>query len=332
MECLIRRRYGLPSGEPLSFIALEDGIFTYTFSSTEGYGQQSIEYIKNNGASVSEDWEASKVVDINVQRGDKVMWYGNSFTLYWENMEHNGTYPRFSSTASFSITGNIMSLAKGRSFSVWNTLAGCSPFEELFKDCEKLINVDGLILPSEISTYNYPSGYMYLCRAYKSMFENCIGLITVNMSDIPSFGDSLCQRMFSGCTSLEVAHFSVGNPSSVVHTYSLEEMFNGCVSLEEPPSLNFSGFAYERSYIDNKGTVHRATLYPNYCLRKMFYGCEKLSKLDFLIHPSSIPSSVTSPFENWLYGTAKNTVGEINVGNTQVPSSWIPSNWTQKTN
>ena len=193
---------------------------------------------------------------LNVTAGQNVYFKGDLFAC---NRDSSGNYPggigTFSSTCKFNASGNTMSLffednfINKKSFDgipngYQQTYAG-GLLARLFKNCDKIINANNLILPATaLYTYSFydkhwESDESNSCKfVYYEMFMNCTSLVSAPQ-DLPAKGqiaDNVYQRMFYGCTSLSVTPQI--NPLIVqIGGDALKEMFKNCTSLEYAPII-----------------------------------------------------------------------------------------------
>ena len=95
------------SQDYLTFVALEDGTFTFT-----PRNNKVINYSIDNGTT----WIEGNSIEVN--NGDKVLWKGTMTSDYY------GGIGKFSSTAEFDIQGNAMSLLYGDNYKGQTDLTG----------------------------------------------------------------------------------------------------------------------------------------------------------------------------------------------------------------
>ena len=289
--------------EYLTFVALEDGTFTFTPQNSNV-----ISYSTNNG----ENWTQGNSVSVN--SGDKVLWKG---TMTPANYNGIGT---FGSSGNFDVQGNVMSLLFGDNYKGQTDLTGKNfVFYSLFSQNTKVVNAKNLSLPATTLTdYCYTnmfSGCTSLVNApelpattlvyncYSGMFYGCTNLTTAPELHATTLASSCYSGMFSGCTNLTTA------PALTATTLAsgcYEIMFDGCTSLTTAPELP-------------------ATTLANYCYYGMFNGCTSLNYIKAMF--TTTPS--TSYTKNWVNGVSatgtfvKNSAAQWNVtGVNGVPSGW----------
>lgn len=131
-----------------------------------------------------------------------------------------GTYEArgtITSTSSFIVYGNIMSLLYDDNFVGQTTLLEDDTFKELFWS-NPLTSAENLVLPATTLAYG----------CYRNMFFNCSSLTTAPELPATTLTDSCYYGMFGGCTILETA--------PVLSATTLAEacyanMFGDCTSL-----------------------------------------------------------------------------------------------------
>lgn len=203
------------SKQYLTLIAKSDGTFKFSGSSNSSTAN-TIQYSTNNG----EIWsEASQVVEVNVQNGDKILWKGEMTPLNVSPPTSFGGVGYFSaSTASFDIEGNIMSLLYGDNFVGQVDLSGRNyAFRNLFQNT-KCVNADNFILPATTLAPN----------CYECMFKGCTYLTTAPQLLATTLSDACYNAMFRDCTSLSTAP-SLLSTTLVGGCYWV--MFSGCSNL-----------------------------------------------------------------------------------------------------
>ena len=194
------------SQDYLTFVALEDGTFTFTPTSSNV-----ISYSTDNGGT----WTQGNSVSVNSD--DKVLWKGT--------MTPSQGIGTFSSTANFDVEGNAMSLLFGDNYKEQTDLTGKNfAFYNLFYDNTKVINAKNLSL-SATTLVRY---------CYTSMFEGCTNLITVPKLPATTLEVSCYNFMFKNCTSLIIAPEL---PATTLTNGCYSMMFNGCTSLVTAPEL-----------------------------------------------------------------------------------------------
>ena len=209
-----------------------------------------------------------------------------------------------SSTASFNIEGNIMSLLYGDDFIDKITFEDDYIFPSLFKETN-VVNAHNLILPA----MTLP------CGAYSEMFRGCTSLITapeLPATTLPEYQNSSedgCYNfMFYGCTSLTTAPSIL--PATKLKKCCYNYMFYGCTSLTTAPVLPAT------TLVDN-------------CYSGMFYGCTKLNYIKAMF--TTAPSRTHT--YSWVSGVSasgtfvKNASADWDVsGVNGIPTGWTVQN------
>lgn len=286
--------------------------FTATESGTFKFSGNSISYSLNSGST----WTtlASDTNSPTVSAGSKIMWKATGLNPTTDGIG------RFSSTGSFTVEGNAMSLLFGDNYVAKFSFSGKNfAFRNLFSGCTGITSAENLILPATtLSTYCYANmfkGCSNLEKApklpaakmetycYQGMFANCSKLKTSPELKVETLSTYCYQGMFSGCTSLTTAPvLSV----LTLQNYCYSSMFAGCTSLTTAPVLP-------------------ATSLTSNCYREMFSGCTKLNYIKAMF--TTTPA--TTYTRNWVNGVAstgtfvKNSAATWNVtGNYGVPTGW----------
>ena len=255
-----------PLETPLTFKISSGG--TIVWATTDSSVSKTIDYKLNNGNWVSIT-ATTAGVKINVNTGDKIR-FRSSNTSYSDNASSYSTFG--SSTASFEVEGNIMSLINPTNFATATTLGSKYTFNGLFNGCTGLTSAENLVLPATTLAEG----------CYYSMFTNCAKLTTAP-KELPS--DTLTTncyaQMFWNCKSLtKVPKLS----ATKLATYCYSSMFAGCKSLITVPELPATTLATNCYYNMFKNCTSLttaptlpATTLANSCYRDMFYGCTSLA-------------------------------------------------------
>ena len=319
----------------LTFVALEDGTFTFRMSEKlTTAAVPSMSYSTDNGKTWTTvqniDNKAVTVTTPTITSGNKVLWKSNA-VQYSINPDPypggNMGQSSFSSTSTYNIEGNIMSLMYGDDFKGKTSFKTpisngyrAGTFCQLFTNNQNIISVDHLVLPAttlEIRCYEemfkgctslttapvLPATTLVGDNSYSSMFEGCTSLTTAPELPATTLGIRCYESMFKGCTSLTTAPVL---PATTLEIECYVSMFSGCTSLTTAPEL-------------------LATTLTNRCYEAMFKGCTKLNyiKAMFITTPSASYAS------NWVNGVAatgtfvKNSAATWNVrGVNGIPSGW----------
>ena len=254
------------SSEYLTFEVLEPGVFKFTGD----FGN--VDYSIDNGTT----WTTLTSNDYTetLNTGTIVIWRG-SLTTTGNTAKGIG---KFYSSGSFNVMGNALSLVYNDNFSQYNALPICTTsggdnyaiFNNLFKDCTKLIRSDKLSLPTSIS---------YAC--YWAMFQNCTSLITPPKLPATTLYGLCYYSMFKNCSSLKIAP---NLPATILNGSCYGSMFEGCTSLTTPPELPATTLATSCYSYMFKGCTSlltapelpATTLYAT-CYGNMFEGCTSLT-------------------------------------------------------
>ena len=285
-----------------TFVALEDGTFTFG-------GYNSIYYSLDNGQT----WETleADVASPVIRAGEKIIWKAVSSTLSEDERFSDfdtigpGDYSGigiFSSTGQFNVEGNIASLVAGDYFtdsSLMNLDSYQSNyFQELFMECNTLINAENLILPYNSIIYRY----------YCSMFSSCTNLVTAPKLPAMILDLECYSGMFNGCSSLTSA------PELPVTTLAqgcYNAMFYDCTSLMTAPELPATTLVYS-------------------CYQYMFQNCTNLNYIKCLATDMSAKDCTTG----WVEGVASTGtfIKASNTTNWETGDDGIPEGWTVETN
>ena len=282
-----------PLEKPLTFNISSGG--TIVWATTDSSVSKTIDYKLNNGNWVS--ITATKAgVKINVNTGDKIRFRGSN-TSYSDNASSYSTFG--SSTASFEVEGNIMSLINPTNFATATTLGSKYTFNGLFNGCTGLTSAENLVLPAttlaEGCYYSMFTNCAKLTKApkelpsdtlktncYAQMFWNCKSLTKVPKLSATKLATYCYSSMFTNCTSLTTA---TELPATTLATNCYNSMFKGCSSLTTAPALpatTLAQYCYGSMF---KGCTSLttapelpATTLEYQCYNSMFYGCTKLTQ------------------------------------------------------
>ena len=190
----------------------------------------------------------------------------------------------FTSTGTFSVSGNPMSLASGSS--LINATMVDYQFMRLFNGCTGLTNAEDLELPATALT-NY---------CYQGMFQGCTSLTGVPTLPATTLANWCYHSMFAGCTSLTTAPTL---PATTLAPQCYEAMFRGCTSLTTAPSLPADTLSYSCYKAAFSGCTSltnapelTATALTENCYESMFYGCTSLT---------TAPSLPARTLAEWSY-------------------------------
>lgn len=225
--------------------------------------------------------------------------YFKATTTYYAT--HDGGYGwTFSSTKTYIVAGNALSLLYGDNFSDKRVLPNVvymnlSTFGSLFKNSTHLISAKNLLLAVGGTTFN--------CYAY--MFSGCTSLVEAPELPAKEAGNYCYCAMFNTCRSLLKAP---DLPATILRTGCYDAMFQSCTSLVETPVLP----AIEGA---------------NACYYAMFYSCSSLRKATCYLDVYNYNDYVGYCYD-WLYGVAGS--GDLYVSRySDWPANTIPSGWTK---
>lgn len=292
----------------LTFLAKENGTFTFTPQNSNV-----ISYSTDDG----ETWTEGNTVSVN--NGDKIMWKGTMTP----SKSGIGT---FSSTASFDVQGNVMSLLYGDNYKEQTDLTGKNrAFHDLFKNNTKVVNARSLSLPATTLSNNCYYSMFQGCTSlttapelpattlggycYNYMFQDCTNLTTAPMLPATTLTNSCYYSMFRGCTNLTKAPKL---PATQLAIYCYSTMFRGCTSLTKAPELP-------------------ATQLTTSCYYSMFQGCTNLSYIKAMF--TTMPSAFLTCTTNWVDGVSSSGTFVKNSAATWTTTGTdgIPNGWTVET-
>ena len=301
--------------EYLTFNILSAGTINWTASNTAI--TKTIDYKLNNGEWISITSNTGETAPtITVNSGDKIQFRGNN-AQYATDYFVNNSFG--SSTASFKLEGNIMSLIYGDNFKNNSTISSTYAFTGLFRECANLVSAENLILPATTLAKS----------CYANMFDGCTSLTTAPALPANTLANSCYYYMFYGCSSLTVAPEL---PATTLANYCYNYMFRNCTSLTTAPALpatKLYGSCYSHMFdgCTKLTTVPSdylpaatlaegcyshmfegctslitapalpATTLANYCYSLMFYGCSSLTVAPELLATTLMPNCYGHMFE-----------------------------------
>lgn len=253
------------SQDYLTFEALEDGVFNFISTGINGNNMQ---YSIDNGIT----WK-NTISGTNsefIYAGTKILFSNNKSTFQGEYAQ-NTSIGHFETTFTFNISGNILSLIRGKNFLKkynYHSESDISCFTELFSN-SKVIHAKNLILGysrtlPEIQNDQLESNIPR--KAFSKMFYNCQQLIDIPKFPYCYYGKCACEYMFYKCISLSntlsniilnIDYDDSINNGSMIPTGVFSNMFRDCTSLVNAPELP-------------------ATILANNCYENMFKGCANL--------------------------------------------------------
>ena len=288
-----------PLEKPLTFNINSGGTINWTASDSSV--TKTIEYKLNGGnwVSITSNTGASAPT-ITVNTGDKIKFRGSN-TSYSDNASSYSTFG--SSTASFEVEGNIMSLINSTDFATLTALQNKYTFNGLFNGCTGLTSAENLILPattlSEGCYYSMFTNCAKLTKApkelpsdtlttncYAQMFWNCKSLTVVPKLSATKLATYCYSSMFAGCKSL----ITVPDlPATTLATNCYASMFKNCTSITTAPALPSTTLATScyRDMFYNCTSLTSAPALPAttleyQCYNRMFYGCKSLTQAPVL--------------------------------------------------
>lgn len=190
----------------LTFIPVEDAIFTWAERATSGH----LEYSLNGGQTWVTIANGESTPTITAR--NKVIWRGN---LVPYNNNSNGGIGTFSATGKYNACGNVMSLLfyndyYGSVLSVNNSL------RSLFE------NDTNILTPPILSSKRLKD------YCYSRMFRGCTSLITAPDLPVKGLPNGCYYSMFYNCSSLISAPEL---PAKTITYESYRIMFKGCKNL-----------------------------------------------------------------------------------------------------
>lgn len=317
----------------LTFVAEEAGTFKFSGNS--------ISYSLDDG----DTWVtlASNTNTPTVPSGGKISWKA---TLAPASYKGIGT---FSSTGSFSVEGNIMSLLYGDNFVGQKDLTGkYFAFFQLFNGCDALTSAEDLVLPAETLSNHCYYGMFYGCTSLTTapafpsvwwlelapsccncMFSNCESLTTAPALPATTLAESCYGEMFLGCTSLTTAPEL---PADTLADYCYSNMFYGCTSLTTAPELPATTLVYNcYTSMFNSCTslttapVMSATTLAENCCTEMFAGCSSLTATPVLYALSMEPHAYEMMFKECYSLSEVTMLAKSNLNASAAFEYWLES-------
>ena len=170
-----------------------------------------ISYSINNGSWTS--ITAGSNVTISVEAGDVVRFKGLNSTYAKDRSNYSGFD---GGTATYNISGNIMSLVYGDNFVGETTMSGTYNFCSIFKQ-SKAVSAANLILPATSLTD---------C-CYRAMFSKCTTLEVAPALPATTLGAYCYYYMFENCAITSAPEL----PAPTLASNCYGNMFTGCTSL-----------------------------------------------------------------------------------------------------
>ena len=180
--------------------------------SSKAIESKTIEYKINDG-----EWTSiastSDGVTFSVETDDVVIFKGSNQTYATDNRN----YSAFNGgTATYDISGNIMSLIYGDEFIAETTMSGTYNFCSLFRQ-SRAVSAENLILPATSLTEN----------CYRSMFSKCYTLEKAPALPATTLATDCYNYMFEECAIASAPEL----PATALVSNCYRNMFTGCTSL-----------------------------------------------------------------------------------------------------
>ena len=324
LQCIPTPSY---SGQYLTFIAEGNGTFKLRGNS--------IDYSLDGG----ETWTtlASNTNSPTVSASSKILWKA---TLTPSSSKGIGI---FSSTANFTVEGNVMSLLYGDNFREQTSLSGKDyAFLGLFSGCTTVTSAENMSLPAT-TLANFCYQYMFRgCTSlttapelpattlanncYYSMFSSCTNLTAAPELPATTLANNCYNWMFQSCTSLTAAPEL---PATTLATQCYDSMFFGCTSLTTAPELPATTLTTKcyhymfRSCINltTAPSVLPATTLATYCYGYMFQDCSSLATAPQLPATTLVTECYDSMFQDCT------SLNNITCLATDISASNCTKNW-----
>lgn len=211
------------SGDYLTLDIITGGTLLWKAEGSDA--TKTIEYSINNNEEWTSITSTSNGAPITVASGDVVRLRGTN-TRYCE--ENRSNYSHFADgSATFNISGNMMSLTAGNNFANATSLPGEWTFCQFFKQ-SKCISAENLILPANTLT-NY---------CYRAMFSYCTALTTPPTLPATTLARGCYWYMFEKCAISSAPDLNA--TALVAECYG--HMFDGCSSLNCIKCFATTGF------------------------------------------------------------------------------------------
>lgn len=256
--------------------------------------------------------------------------YGNLLSLIY--MDEFADKSSIDSTECFIQTFNSTPVVSAENLVIPITAVPDSGLRELFISCTSLVSADISYIQSagkysmmnmfkgctSLESIKLPSSELTLnTYAFYNAFNGCSNLATDIVLTLSGGYSSVCQTMFSGCTSLKKVTLNITSTADLGVGSAFNRMFYGCTGLEN---------AYFNFYGNLTGTGSTC--------KEMFSGCSSLSYIKAMpknINFSGPGSSL--PTCNWVSGVAANGTFVKNSQATwnKTGTNGVPSGWSVQT-
>lgn len=177
------------SQDYLTFEIVSDGTLIWKPIESLGTSGKPIAYSIDGG----ENWiniNGSSTPFLNAVSGQKILFKGSN-SSYYDTRSGDSTSFKFSGTASFDISGNIMSMIGGDNFENIYSFSNVYNFTKFFSACN-VIDAKNLVLPATTLTGN----------CYSSMFQGCTTLTTAPELPATTLASNCYSYMFQNCSNL----------------------------------------------------------------------------------------------------------------------------------
>ena len=274
---------------PLTLEAIEDNTTIWVcFRSPVANGTDAtIQYKINDGepqeiARVSKadnvDSESTDYVQININAGDKVCFYGDN-PRYSSRANNLRRYSRIAPNKDCYVYGNVMSLINSSDFENEKTLTEEYALAGLFRNETGDLHKANVIIKPGADLFLPAETLSDYC--YASMFYNNDSLDRAPELNATTLADGCYKEIFSGCTSLT-------NPPSLPATtmayncYSYMFMKSGLTSVPALGAENLAEWCYYGMFTECNGLTTvpadllKATVMAEGCYWAMFKNCKNL--------------------------------------------------------
>ena len=260
--------YQIPVGSPnyLKFTANQNGSIGWSSAT-----YPNLEFSKNG-----DSW-ATFNDTVNVNTGDYVEFRNNGTAWTATN-----TNSHFTSTGSFDLSGNIMSLVDNTVQTTTIPITHC--FNCLFRG-NVIVDSSNLVLPATTLTQ----------YCYTNMFSSCTSLTTAPVLPATTLASSCYEIMFDGCTSLTTAPEL---PATTLAYRCYSSMFKNCTALTQAPELpatTLAEYCYDSMFWHCTSLTTApelpATTLAQVCYRYMFSGCTGLTTA-----PNTLPATTLAEY------------------------------------
>lgn len=293
------------SQDYLTFIAKETGTFTLTIGSAVTTSVlTSISYSTDDGETWTTTNNANDatvtITTPTVNKGNKVLWKGTGVgvSTTTNNSNRPSTSSIFSSTGTFDVEGNILSLVWGDNFVGKDYVAEGSSYnfallfyEQNMPEYAKVVSAKNMCMPIK----NVPTCcYFRMFQASTGATANSVLVEAPSKIGVESVGASACTSMFYACTLLTAVP---SLPATTLAEGCYGFMFQRCESLTSIPN----------------GLLPATTL-ARMCYRSMFSMCTGLTSI-----PSDLLPATT--LTDWCYPWMFEFCSSL----TNVPSDLLPA-------